>query len=142
MTVANNIKLSCIVKLDVQVCLGKKIKIIEFYVITQGNIILLGIPAIDKFELIIDIHDNRCYFNIKEKVCKKVEVNKESKQSNDKEIGQETIIKLPDNYLIQLTPAKIYSIKEVNKRIILIIKLIKEKNINSVLYQRLRVFGL
>ena len=59
---ANNIKLSCIGKLDVQVCIWKKIKKnIEFYVITQGNIILLGIPAIDKFELIIDIHDNRCY---------------------------------------------------------------------------------
>ena len=44
---------------------------IEYYVFTQGNIILLGIPAIDKFELIIDIHDNRCYFNIKEKVVRR-----------------------------------------------------------------------
>ena len=58
---ADNSALRCRGQVSLTIKVGRNEAEMMFYVINSGNVFLLGVPAIEQLNMVIDLPNNRCY---------------------------------------------------------------------------------
>ena len=116
---ADNSALRCRGQISLNIKVGRNEAEMPFFVISSGNVFLLGVPAIEKLNMVIDLPNSRCYllgFTDK-KVVNNITCEKdgETQGSSIRHNGpKHRLDTCPENYVIRLTPARQYSVNNLN----------------------------
>ena len=117
---ADDSALECIGQITMNIKIGRNEATLLFFVINSGSVFLLGVPAITKLNVIIDLPNSRCYlleYGERDKFVNNVTVCEE-KQENPAPRLRQTLPKsrtnrCSENCVVRLTPAKRYSINDL-----------------------------
>ena len=118
---ADDSALKCRGQITLTVKIGRNEAELIFFVIESGSVFLLGVPAIKALNVVIDVPNNRCFilgFDEKRKFVNNVKIGTttdENPLSTLRKKGPKYRVDMcPENCVIRLTPAKQYSVNNLN----------------------------
>ena len=114
------------------VIIGENQADLSFYLISSGDVLLVGVEGIRQLSLIISIPEQKCYLASQESLKKINTVTKESCPS------QSTEKSLPENLAVLLTPAKRYNIYSTNQHTTIRLEILGKIS-NALLYQQIAI---
>ena len=125
---ADSNQLTCLGEVNIQCQIQENIKMLKFYIIKQGSVLLLGTPAITEFGLIINLKKQECFIQ-------NVSYNQNNTSLNRgfDDCPTQTM------YIVQLTVKNKYHLN-IFKNTVLELELVSEKNIDNILYKKVLVY--
>ena len=141
---ANETQLTCLGVIHLIIKIGQVEKVIKFFVIEEGCIILLGVPALDELGLIIDVKRQLCYVSAEPCMASPAVVGQIIKQSavedGDKMGGSSPDQFIAENYIIKLTAACKYEIVNLHQLQQIKLEIIDEPCLNKISYHVANIF--
>ena len=118
---ADDSALKCRGQITLTIKIGRNEANMVFFVIDSGSVFLLGVPAIEALNMVIDLPNNSCYllgFNEKRKFVNNVKICTATEEIPSSTLRQKRpkhqLDMCPENCVIRLTPAKQYSVNDLN----------------------------